>query len=159
MTVETGGSSAFVRAAVQADAQLLLAWRNDPETRRASRNTGAVTDSEHESWLEDVLADPDRHLLVVEVDGEPAAQVRFDALDGGGHEISVTVAPRMRGRGVAATAIAEGVGWLRARDPAAVVVAHVRPENARSMRAFARAGFAESGETDADGFARLVSRP
>ena len=148
-----------MRPAEWADSDALLAWRNDPDTRGGSRHTAVVGRSEHESWLRGVLEDETRHLLVVEADGRPAGQVRFDRVEPAVYEISVTIAPEARGRGLAADAIQAGLRWLRERQPGAEVLAHVRPRNERSARAFAASGFEPTGETDDAGFDRLRSRP
>src|ERR1700730_16644986 len=50
----------ILRPASMADAPLLHAWRNDPQTRRASRRSDVVPWAEHEAWLLRVLASPDR---------------------------------------------------------------------------------------------------
>ena len=62
------------RPATAADERLLLAWRNDPATRAASRRTEVVDAAAHARWLADVLTDPERVLLVAERAGEPAAR-------------------------------------------------------------------------------------
>ena len=148
-----------LRVAAAADAAFLLALRNDAVVRAASRNQAEVAPEEHRAWLARSLEDPDRHLLIVPGDGgAPAGQLRLDRLSGGEWEISVALSPGARGSGRAAPAIAAAVAWLRARESRVVVVAAVRPENARSAAAFARAGFVPDGDF-ADGTRRLVSRP
>src|SRR4051794_32881053 len=81
-----------LRPARAGDAPLLLAWRNDPETRRWSFSQGEVTAAEHAAWLAARLQDPATLLLVAEVDGAPAGQVRVDRADGVG-VVSIAVAP------------------------------------------------------------------
>lgn len=145
-----------LRPASEADAARLRAWRNDPETRAASRSTEKVGEKEHAAWLVGVLADPDRRLLVCELEGEPVGQVRFDGLDGDRYEISIALAPAARGKGLSSPLIAKAVEWLRASHPDAEVEARVREGNARSLAAFRRAGFRLSGE-EVDGFLALVA--
>ena len=96
------------REATDADAELLLGWRNDPRTRQASRSTTVVTPAEHLAWLRGVGADPGRLLLVVDHEDEPVGTVRFDRRDGDGWEVSITVAPEHRGRGLAGAVLARG---------------------------------------------------
>ena len=133
------------RSAGAADAGILLAWRNDAAVRAVSHATHAVAPAEHAAWLEHVLADPDRTLLVVERKGHPVGTVRFDR-NGGEATISVTVAPGQRGRGVGVQAIREATELeLAARPEAACVVALVQAENAASQRAFERAGYVRVG--------------
>jgi RimJ/RimL family protein N-acetyltransferase len=131
----------LLRPASEADAQLLRKWRNDPEVCAASRNTAEVGDEEHTAWLEKVLADPDRHLLICELDGTAVGQVRFDRRGKGRYEISIAIAAEARGHGLSARLISAAVEWLRASLPGSEVEAHVREANVRSLAAFRRAGF------------------
>ncbi len=145
-----------LRPASEDDAALLREWRNDPEARTASRNTTEVGIEEHAAWLTAVLADPARLLLICELEGEPAGQVRFDRLGERSYEISVSLAPAARGQGLSPSFISLAVKRLRESHRDAKVEAHVREENARSLAAFRRAGFHPSGGT-ADGFLVLVA--
>ncbi len=145
-----------LRPATEADGPRLREWRNDPDARAASRNTAEVGDAEHAAWLAGVIADPDRQLLICELDGEPVGQVRFDRLAEGRYEISLILAPAARGRGLSPRLISLGVERLCESDPGAEVEAHVRMGNLRSLAAFSRAGFRLSGE-ELDGFLVLVA--
>jgi len=129
-----------LRPAVQADAGLLLRWRNDPETRASSHTTGVVTEAEHARWLEQSLASPARRLVIAQAEGCPVGQLRLDLEAGALAEVSITVAPDARGRGLAAAmlnalaepALAAGLTTLRAE---------INTGNARSLSAFKRAGY------------------
>jgi RimJ/RimL family protein N-acetyltransferase len=146
-----------LRPVAEADAERLLAWRNDPESRAASRNTAEIGADEHALWLAGVLVDPDRRLLIAELGGEPVGQVRFDPVAEDRYEIAIALAPRARGRGLAAPLISLALAWLRESFPGAGAVAHVREGNAPSLAAFRRAGFVASGEPGEDGFVVLLS--
>ena len=149
----TGADRALTtRPAGAADAGMLLAWRNDPETRRWSRTPSPVPASEHRAWLDRSLADRDRMLLVVEDADGPVGTVRWDH-EPGGWEVSITVAPERRGAGFAGPVLAAGERALRAVTGAAVpVTAVVHRDNMASARLFARAGYQPAGPPDADGF-------
>jgi RimJ/RimL family protein N-acetyltransferase len=135
-----------LRPAVIEDAELLLAWRNDRVTRAASRNQREVTWEEHITWLTRVLADETIALWVAEHDGAPAGQLRFDGLGGAEVEITISLDRERRGQGLGPAVILAGVDWLAERQPDVTVVAEIRPENAASRAAFARAGFTPAGE-------------
>lgn len=129
-----------LRPARAADADRLFIWRNDPETRRASFNGAEVTRLEHERWLASALVRPDRRLYVALVDGVEAGAVRLD-LAGEEAEVSVTVAPEWRGRGVGGLALravaAEAFGALGLHR----LTAKIKQSNPASRGAFERAGF------------------
>ena len=140
-----------LRPATPADAALLLAWRNDPETRRNSRRQHAL------SWAE-LIAAPvgaERATYVGESDGRPVGSVHIDRAAGpdGGlrYELSWTVAPGARGRGIGkalvAAALAEAErlgGW----SGALAIVAMIKPENIASSRIATSLGFIAEGEQD-----------
>jgi len=145
-----------LRPASEDDAALLREWRNDPETRAASRNTTEVGIEEHAAWLTAVLADPAHLLLICELGGEPAGQIRFDRLGERSYEISISLAPAARGQGLSPSFISLAVEQLRKSHRDAKVEAHVREKNTSSLAAFRRAGFRPSGKK-AEGFLVLVT--
>jgi len=87
-----------LRPATMVDADILLEWRNDPETRKASHNTVEVQMSDHVSWLSRTLGNPDRRLYIAEENGEPVGTVRADFADGV-WELSWTVSPESKRTG------------------------------------------------------------
>jgi RimJ/RimL family protein N-acetyltransferase len=117
------------RPATLDDASLLLEWRNDPLTRRMSINGDLVDRETHIAWLTRRLGQAEPHLYIAELHGEPFGTFRID-----GDEISYTIAPGFRGRGLATRMLAmalESFGPKRAR---------VRADNAASARAAREAG-------------------
>ncbi|MFI7674969.1 GNAT family N-acetyltransferase [Actinophytocola sp. NPDC049390] len=137
--LDATGFDPTVRPATEADAELLLSWRNDPETRRWSRTTDPVPAAEHRAWLAGTLASPDCRLFVADHGGRPVGTVRFDR-DGDTWEVSLTVAPSARGRGLAAPML---LAAERALGPA-VIRANVHHSNAASLAVFRRAGYRRS---------------
>lgn len=89
-----------IREATLQDCDILLEWRNDEATRAASHNIDLVEYSSHIRWLRSSLANPNRVLFIAEADGVPVGSVRTD-FDGLETELSWTVAPKARGKGVA----------------------------------------------------------
>ncbi len=136
-----------LREATTDDARLLYGWRNDPETRSASLNGGALNFAGHEAWLVRALANPARHLLIVE-DDVALGSVRFDHIKAQLYEISIVVAPEQRGRGIAGEMIDTAVTWLFENTSAEVVKATIRKTNQGSARAFKKAGFATTKVRD-----------
>lgn len=130
-----------LRPARAEDADDLLRWRNDPDVRSQSFTIEAVTRGEHVAWLERVLADQTRRLFVCEVDGQPAGQARIDTVSQGAGEISVSLAPEVRGRGLGRQLIA--IASRRAVQELALerIVARVKTGNRASLSAFRAAGY------------------
>jgi spore coat polysaccharide biosynthesis predicted glycosyltransferase SpsG/L-amino acid N-acyltransferase YncA len=139
------------RRATASDAELLLGWRNDPSVRSASRTTEEVAAQDHAAWLARTLADDARVLLVVEQEGVPVGTVRFDRVHAELWEVSITLAPEVRGRGLAGGVLAAAEATWRGEVGAGpALLACVRPENVSSARLFLRAGYRSAPE-HADG--------
>jgi RimJ/RimL family protein N-acetyltransferase len=132
-----------LRPATEADARLLFNWRNDDETRRSSLNREPVAWSDHVRWLAASLQRPDRRLMVAEMNGEPVGTVRLDRA-AGQSELSWTVAPAHRGRGLGKAMVAQAL----AETEAAVVIASIRADNIASLRIAESCGFRRVAEQD-----------
>jgi RimJ/RimL family protein N-acetyltransferase len=131
-----------LRPATLQDADLLLAWRNDPQTRAASHNSSEVAREDHLAWLSSSLANPNRRLFVAEEAGEAVGTVRADFSEGA-WELSWTTAPQARGRGVAKRMVA-----LLAQQIPDPIRAEVKVGNVASARIAQQAGMQFDREVD-----------
>jgi len=122
------GPAVALREAGIADARILFDWRTDPLTAAMSRGPAPTWD-EHLAWLERRLGRPEPKFYIAELDGEAAGSIRVD-----GGAVSYTVAPTMRGRGVA-TAMLRIVFAMHGP-----LEAHVKPGNPASAAAARKAG-------------------
>ena len=131
----------LARTATADDAPRLFEWRNDAATRAASLDWSEIEWEDHLAWLDRTLDDPDTFLCVASVDGEPVGTCRFDVIDGSA-EVSITVAPSARGRGLGGPILAASreafVSWRGERMP---LTATIRDSNVASIRLFTAAGF------------------
>jgi len=90
-----------IRPVTLDDARVLFNWRNDPLTRKNSRTQDEVPWENHVAWLGKRVRGevPSCKLYIAEDAGVPVGTVRADE-EGGVVEISYTVAPDHRGKGV-----------------------------------------------------------
>jgi RimJ/RimL family protein N-acetyltransferase len=144
-----------LRQAEIVDAAPLYRWRIDADTVRHSLAPPPASLDEHRGWLEALLREPAVALYVAHDDerGVDVGTVRLDRRGGGEAEMSITVAPDERGRGYARQLIARGLEAAAGCR----VIARVKADNLRSLRAFAALGFATAGSDD--GLVRLVHAP
>ncbi|WP_139230074.1 bifunctional UDP-2,4-diacetamido-2,4,6-trideoxy-beta-L-altropyranose hydrolase/GNAT family N-acetyltransferase [Nocardioides terrae] len=140
------------RPATLDDARALFDWRNDPVARVASRSREEVAWDDHIAWLRRTLATPARRLLVIESEGSPVGVVRWDSRGDHDWEVSITVAPVVRGHGLALPLLRAGEEELGVAGPVRLV-ATVHRDNVASRRLFQRAGYLPLMPSDADGFA------
>lgn len=128
------------RKAIENDAMMLLSWRNDPETRGASRHSAQILPKGHRAWLGVTLQNPDCFLYIAEQDNVPVGTVRFDRR-ADGFELSWTVASGMRGKGIGSRMLN---GVLSLHTPP--FFAEIKSSNKASQKIAKRAGFALTEE-------------
>lgn len=148
---DIGTQGIMLRLATPSDAVRLREWRNDEATRVASRSQEIVDADSHTAWLMRSLQNPDRRLYIAEFASIPIGTVRWDRKDDT-WEISITVAPQARGRGLAAPMLAAAEQALDV-DHATSALAVVHNDNNGSARLFAGAGYLPYLPADEDGFA------
>ena len=137
-----------LRPATALDGEDLLAWRNDPLTRANSLDTAEVTRDHHFAWLERVLDDPGRVLLIAERDGVRLGMVRFDACAADQWRVSISVAPAARGRGLGQALLRTAIVRLERRRGSATLYAEIRAANQPSRRIFQACGFVATDRDD-----------
>jgi predicted dehydrogenase/RimJ/RimL family protein N-acetyltransferase len=147
-----------LRAANVEDAARLLAWRNDPETRRWSRSSHDIAPDEHASWLRRALADNSTQLWVAECDERPIGHVRVGPEAEGIAEVHVTLAPEARGQGLGAAVLIQATARALAEPRVSLLRANIKPEHEASLRAFGQAGFQVAG-SDGEGLVQLERSP
>jgi len=130
-----------LRAALVGDVRLLWYWANDPASRANSITREPIPWAVHESWYTKQLTSLDSRLWIMEREGVPVAQIRYDRIGPDTAQISFSVATFARRSGLG-TLLLEitppmaarelGVKWVRG---IAVI------ENQASQRAFTKASF------------------
>ena len=66
------------------DLEQVLSWRNHPDIRRYMYTQHEISLEEHTSWFARVSQDPERHLLVFEVDAIPLGFINIHQIAPGG---------------------------------------------------------------------------
>jgi len=136
-----GCTGMSIRVAEPRDAAALHRWRNHPGIRAVSNNCDEIAWADHSRWLDGVLADPQRHLLIGEIEGQPVGVVRFD-VQADEAEVSIYKVPdaALPCRGADLLRCAQD--WLAAQRPDVTTVhADVKGDNMRSIALFKAAGY------------------
>lgn len=119
-----------LRQATIDDAPLLLFWRNDRETRKASHNTEVITPKEHKEWLKNTISNKEKQLYIYEELNTPVGTARIEILGNNSCELSWTVAPEHRGRGVAKRMLENLMNVVECKQ----IFAEVKENNKASQR-------------------------
>ncbi len=131
-----------IRRATMQDFDLLLEWRNDPQTRKASHTPYTIEREEHRTWLTKILNNPNWKLMIAEEDGIPVGIVRIDYADGI-YELSWAVAPELRNRGLGKKMVS-----LVAQDIESPIRAKIYAGNEASVKIAKYCGMAYEREED-----------
>jgi RimJ/RimL family protein N-acetyltransferase len=142
-----------IRSADDGDADLLLAWANDPLTRATSFHPHPIDRETHVRWFARRLADPATRILIGVRDGVPVGQVRLTRAADGTVEVGISVAAEHRGRGLGRDLLHAALDAARAEEAlnAHRFLARIRPDNVASIALFRGAGFSETGSGSCNG--------
>lgn len=137
-----GINSVKVRLASYSDSTDLMSWRNHPSVRAVSRNTEPITVESHERWLDGVLRDENRALLIGYRDEQqPIGVVRFD-MAGDCAEVSIYLVPDLGEQGLGVGLLISAEQWLGSNHPDIKCIrAEVLGNNAPSHRLFKADGY------------------
>lgn len=132
-----------IRAASATDVMTYFNWVNDPMVRASALQSSPIDFATHARWFAQRLADPGCSLLVMDADGLPLGQVRFE-WQGGNTTIDYSLDELVRGRGWGRRLIELGIQSLtRGGRGHHDIRAVVKSENVASRRTFASLGFTE----------------
>jgi RimJ/RimL family protein N-acetyltransferase len=131
----------------------LFELRNDQEVRNNSVNQSLVTYEQHEKWLASKLNDDRcRLFVVVSRSDQVVGQVRFDLTpEPNGVVISVSLAPEIRGLGLAGAILEESISQVSSELDFDEVIALIRETNLPSQKAFENCGFRDVGAEKING--------
>lgn len=131
----------FLRRVEFRDADMLLVWHNDAETRRNSFTRGIITREEHYSWLKHVLLTDDL-FFILQADNEPVGSIHV-VIEGNVGKISYSIAPEKRGLGYGKQIIAMLENHIYVSNMGISLRADVKKENIASRKIFIDYGYAE----------------
>lgn len=116
-------------------------WANDPTVRVYAHNPAPISWANHKKWFTAKICSESSWLFVMEVDGVPFGQIRFDEV---GEELVIgySLAPVVRGRGLGMYLVAKGVEAV-IKQSLLTLRADVLMGNAASLNIFRKLGFSE----------------
>lgn len=141
------------RAAIE-DSQTLFDWRNDPDTRKVSRNSYSIAWDNHLSWMEKTVAAKDSILLIAIVDSQEVGTVRWDEVAPNVWEASITIAPESRGKGLALPILLLAEKEI-CPEPIQLVAA-IHEDNFRSRNLFEAAHYVFDSGPDSTGYLTFI---
>ena len=142
-----------LRPVTMEDAECILAWRNDEDSRKNSFHSDLIDWEAHVAWLTKKLDNEECMLYMVSDGTEDVGHIRLDISDKIG-EISYMVAPEKRGKGYGSALLK-----LISTTPllgVKALVGLVQKKNAVSGKCFLTAGFTCFAGGDTDCYVKLI---
>ncbi len=130
-----------LRCADARDMEQLWVWANDPSVRRNSYHPEPIPLAEHKKWFEKKFNAPESLILILELDGTAAGQVRYDRIDAETAEIDFSIDARFRGLGLGIKILEMSFNEIFNRLPINTVRAEVFQSNPASQAALKKTGF------------------
>jgi len=134
-------SNVCLHPAAPGDCELVLSWRNLPEIVHLSSSRKVVSLAEHKKWFNSVLNDKKKLIFLIKVKSSPIGLLRFEINNSNEAEISIYLIPGKTGHGFGVSAIKKGCNHLFSLGKIHKVVAKIRNDNERSIKAFSKCGF------------------
>jgi UDP-2,4-diacetamido-2,4,6-trideoxy-beta-L-altropyranose hydrolase len=136
-----------IRSARADDIALFFSWANDHEVRRNAFSPDTIAWPAHETWFNEKLRSCSSHLFVLEANGLPVGQVRFD-VENGEANIDYSLDELVRGRGWGQRLLSMGMAAMQGRGVSRFHGA-VKKGNKASCTVFGQLGFrSRSSESD-----------
>ena len=139
------------RYANKDDELLMLAWRNNINVRRYSRNTEAIEQSVHAEWLRSRLIEiVNQPLFIFHFKERAVGVVRLERINESPKifEISIQVDESFQNRGFATSMISQVLLFAKKKLLATEIRAIIHQENSHSIRLFSNLNFLKTQTTN-----------
>ena len=134
-----------LRTARPSDDRLTWGWVRHPSVWKQSLYGTPIPWKTHREWFSRVLTRAGSEYIIAESPkGRPIGQVRFERA-GMRAEVSIVIARESRGQGLGTRVLKAACARHFRGKSSPPILAHIRPGNAGSVRAFLAAGFRVTG--------------
>ena len=130
-----------LRQATIVDCEMVFHWRNLPEIALLGSKQKTVDREEHTYWFQKIIKSKTNSLLIVQLNGKPIGQVRFDDVEKNSCAVSIYLLPQYTGKGLGVVALKDSCRSTFSKKPITRMIAMILKNNVRSLSAFQKAGF------------------
>lgn len=142
MTCIALDSPLYLRDATKDDCDLVYQWRNRHDIIALSSTLQSVSWPEHLEWFTRSLKSDKRFIYIIMFNSAPVGKVRFDLISEQTAEISIYIIKEYTGQGLGVRGILDATAKIfRLMPELQSIIAFIRNENTRSIRAFMKASY------------------
>jgi RimJ/RimL family protein N-acetyltransferase len=139
MDVIKSTNSMTLQLADKNDVDIIFQWQSNADIRRFSRNSTPIEYQEHCQWFEQAIKSKNRKIYLMSYQQRFVGMLRLDDIDSNSCEISILVAPKEQGKGLALKAL----NSLTALNIKQEIHAYVHTDNLTSHKLFQKAKFSK----------------
>lgn len=138
-----------IRESEKEDMMFLFNLRNDVIARQSAFNTEPIDLDTHRQWFNRKLTDENTVILIFENNEDKVGQIRFD-IDRKLNvaEVDIAIIRVCRGKGYGVELLKMGCKYAFEKLRIKKIVAHIKAENAISVKTFSKVGFLNCGYVD-----------
>ena len=141
--MRAAADSISLRPVSPGDKEVIFKWRNTPFLIKYGSSGKGVTWKEHCRWFDSVLKGKNISLFIVEKEGTPVGQVRFDLREKTVYMVSIYLLEEYTGRGIGVDAIRRGLELMKRKKSNKKFIAFIKTDNRASRSGFLKVGFDE----------------
>jgi RimJ/RimL family protein N-acetyltransferase len=131
-----------IRKATIEDLMAYFEWTNEPATRQQSYSPEPIPLENHKNWFSKKVVSDSCVMYIVEENGNPIGQIRFDFSDVA--TISYSLDKKYRGQGLGTSILRKGIAQYRSEfGDKLPIVGFVKKTNIASAKAFRAINFEE----------------
>ncbi len=132
----------YIRLVTVEDSKAIFEWRNDPQTRKMSKNSRYIQWNEHERWLKLSLQNSKkRFLMCLDEFNSKIGVTRFD-IKKTFVEVSINISPQKRGKGYSKHCLKKSIKFFQNIYPKQKLFkAEIKDINMLSQKSFEGVGF------------------
>lgn len=123
----------------ESDLMNLFGLANDSVVRENSFNRNKITLEEHKKWFSNKLSDKNCYFYTVKRGDDFIGSVRFDLSEENNFIISIQIAEKFRGQGLAAKIIGDTTAQMTKLNKK--IIAHIKCNNEPSLKVFLSANY------------------
>jgi RimJ/RimL family protein N-acetyltransferase len=136
----------ILRPMQMADAERILAWRNQPHIREAMFTTGEISLEDHLAWMERTITDKQTHTFIYEDGGHPLGYVKIEEEGNGVWRWGFYIGHKAAVKGSGSRMLCLALDHIFDTCCGTNVKAQVKPDNPASIRIHERLGFIQTSE-------------
>ncbi|MEO1518362.1 MAG: GNAT family N-acetyltransferase [Bacteroidota bacterium] len=138
-----------LRKATTTDAMLYYNWANDEAVRKNSLRQNRIEWEHHRNWFAQKLQSEQSYLYILEEEGIPVGQIRYDIADGEAI-IGFSIDRAWRGQGMGKAILQKSIPMFQQeiRDRVQGLKAVVKHNNIASLKVFESLGFSHSKDIE-----------